>query len=77
MKQMSLIKAINYIASIPGNESIRVYWEPPTGYIYIVEEESPAGVPDTASLISAGDPQKFFNLLHQLLTHHVFHRDDD
>jgi hypothetical protein len=66
MKQLSLFKGIDYLAKLPGDRCVKIYWEPSTGLFYVVDcfddlgDEAIAGVPDTAHKICTGQPEKFF-----------------
>ena len=78
MTKHGLIAGVNYISHIPGTKCIAVYWEPPTGLLYVAEcgDADEKLVPDTAVQICAGQAGKFFDLIKRLLTYHVFHRDE-
>lgn len=77
MKIYSLYAGIETLAKMSNGKCVVVFWEPPTGQLYVCDcGEDEENAPDTSVRICAGQPMKFFNLLHQLLTHHVFHRDD-
>lgn len=78
MKALSIYAGINELAHTPGNKCVAVYWEPPTGLLYICEcgDHDEKKVPDTATLMCSGGANKFFDMLKRLLTYDVFHRDD-
>jgi len=68
MVKLELLHGIDYLAKLPGNESVRVHWDPSTSHFYIVDSSEKIPVPKTAYIICAGQPLKFFNLLHNLLS---------
>ena len=76
MKQLTLIAAVEELSLLPVDASLQIYWEPKTGFVYILDTKEKAGVPASATLITSGKPDRFFDLLHQLFTHHSFHKDD-
>ena len=71
MKQLTLIDAVEELSLLPANASLQIYWEPQTGFVYILDTKEKAGVPASATLIANGNPDRFFDLLHQLLTRYL------
>ena len=56
MKQLTLIGAVEELSLLPVDASVQIYWEPQTGFMYILDTKEKAGVPASAKLIASGNP---------------------
>jgi len=68
--RMGLIEAVNHISQLPGNTSIRVYFDY-VSFEFIISDEDIVGT----RLFCAGQPDKFFSAITMAVWHHVMNTD--
>jgi hypothetical protein len=75
MKILTLLKAINYIANLPGNASIEVYYNIFNTEIMIVEIDSYGiEIKPEWKIVCAGQPSKFFDALNVAIYNTYIHK---
>lgn len=68
MKILSIVKATNYLAKLPGDTSVSVWFHAAFGDFYIFEgDEAISNVPELSVLICRGQPDQFFEALKSII----------
>ena len=73
MEMLSIFKAVNYIANLPGDASIRVYYDFATGMFKIYEDLDLIEKDEEGSFC-AGSPDKFFAALQSAIYQSVVNK---
>ena len=82
MKTLGLYATVERLGNLPGSSCVSVYYHAPSLAFYIVGCDEPESVyteslPETAKLVSAGQPEKFFNYLLSLLCKDFYKPEDN
>ena len=74
MKILPIVLAVEYIASLPGNSDIQVYYNTFNSEIIILEIDDDSLIKPSWKMICQGEPNKFFDALRIALYQHVINR---